>query len=77
MIYMACLRILGPRQLQEDVDDNGDMVAVRPGSREALADLWKANESKLDREIRDRFCLMPWTEFSSNTMLNIIYDTPC
>ena len=59
MIYMACLRILGPRQLQEDVDDNGDMVAVRPGSREALADLWKANESKLDREIRDRFCLMP------------------
>ena len=59
MIYMACLRILGPRQLQEDVDDNGDMVAVRPGSRKALADLWKANESKLDREIRDRFCLMP------------------
>ena len=59
MIYMACLRILGPRQLQEDVDDNGDMVAVRPSSREALADLWKANESKLDREIRDRFCLMP------------------
>ena len=59
MIYMACLRILGPQQLQEDVDDNGDMVAVRPGSREALADLWKANESKLDREIRDRFCLMP------------------
>ena len=59
MIYMACLRILGPRQLQEDVDNNGDMVAVRPSSREALADLWKANESKLDREIRDRFCLMP------------------
>jgi len=59
MIYTACLRILRPRQLQGDVDGNGDMAAVRRGSREALANLWKADENKLDKEIRDRFCLMP------------------
>ena len=74
---MACPRFSRPWQLQGDVDGNGDMAAVRRGSREALADLWKADESKLDKEIRDRFCLMPLTEFGSDTMLNVSIDTPC
>ena len=48
MIYMACLRISRPQQLQEDVDGNDNVVAVRRGLREAMANLWKVDESKLD-----------------------------
>ena len=32
MIYMACLRISRPQQVQEDVDSNGDLATVRRGS---------------------------------------------
>ena len=45
--------------MQEDVDSNGNLAIVRRGSREALVDLWKEEEIKLNRQIRDRFCKIP------------------
>ena len=54
---MACPRFSRPWRLQGDVNGNSDEAAVRRGPRETVADLWvEGKGSKLDREIRDRFC---------------------